>query len=91
MTNNNMEFSTTKNIPSCFHGITTDKIRLLEHKSIYSVDMNDYVENTIKIGSTGIDFQQMKPKERIIHHEISGKAWDIIKADMFSLNSKHNL
>ena len=35
--------------------------------------------------STCLDFQQTQPKEKIIHHEIPAKPWEIVGADMFTL------
>ena len=36
-----------------------------------------------------LDFQQPKLKEKIIHHEIPGKQWEVIGADMFNLNNEN--
>ena len=33
----------------------------------------------------------MQLKEKIIHHEIPGKLWEIIGADMFTLNNMNYL
>ena len=52
--------------------------------------MNANIEKTVKY-PTCLDFQQMQPKERIIHSETLGNPWEIIGAYIFSLYSKHYL
>ena len=38
-----------------------------------------------------LEFQQMKPKEQIMHNEIPRKPWEVVGADMFTLHNKHYL
>ena len=38
---------------------------------------------------TCLDFQHTQPKEKIIHHDIPGKPWEVIGVDMFTLNNKN--
>ena len=49
------------------------------------------IENNIKCCSSCLDFWWTQPKERIIHHEIQGKPWEVTGTDMFSLHNKHYL
>ena len=46
-------------------------------------------KNHIKSCSTCLHFQQTQPREKIIHHNIPGKPWEVIRADMFTLNNKN--
>ena len=46
------------------------------------------IENHIKSCSTCLDFQQTQPKENFMHHDIPGKLWKVLGADMFTLNKK---
>ena len=34
-------------------------------------------------------FQQVQPKDKMIHHDIPIRPWDIIGTDIFTLNNKH--
>ena len=36
-------------------------------------------------------FQQTQPREKIIHHSIPAKPWEVIGGDMFTLNDKYYL
>ena len=61
------------------------------HFGIENTRFLGFRQNTIKHCSTCLAFQQIQPKEKIIHHEIPGKSWKVIRADIFSLNNKHYL
>ena len=62
--------------------------KILRHDSIYWIGMNIDVKSHIKNCSTCLDFQQTQLKEKIIHHEIPEKLWEVIGADIFTLNNK---
>ena len=40
---------------------------------------------------TYLNFQQTQPKEKLINHDITGKSWEVIGVDMFTLNNKDYL
>ena len=65
-----------------------DKTKLLAYESIYWASINNNTENYIKICITCLTFQQTQPKEKIIHHDIPIRPWNVIGADMFTLNDK---
>ena len=65
--------------------------KLLACESIYWVNVNDDIENFIKSCSTCLTFQQTQSKDKMIHHDIPVRPWDIIGTDMFTLNNKHYL
>ena len=68
-----------------------EKTELLACESIYCPGMSNGIENNIKNGSTCLDFQQMRPKEKIIHSEILDKQWEVFGMDMFTLHNKIHL
>ena len=45
----------------------------------------------LKSTTTCLDFQQTQVEEKIIHHETLGKLWEVLGADMFTLNNKKYL
>ena len=50
------------------------------------VDIENHIKTVLH------DFTFSKPnQEKIIHHNIPGKPWEVIGADMFTLNSKNYL
>ena len=46
------------------------------------------IEKHLKSCSTCLHFQQTQSREKRIHHDIPGKPWEVIGADMFILNNK---
>ena len=38
-----------------------------------------------------LEFKQMQPKEKIIHHDIPLRPWEVLGADIFQLNNKNYL
>ena len=52
-----------------------ESIRLLAHKSVYSVNMNADIENTIKHCSTYREYQNSQSQEKTISHEVQAKLW----------------
>ena len=46
-------------------------------------------QNPHKNCSICLNFHQTQPKEKIIHHEIPGKPWEVPGADMFALHIKN--
>ena len=60
------------------------------YKSVYWIGLSADIKNYINC-STCLDFQQTQTKEKLIHHDIPGKPWEVIGVDMFTLNNKHYL
>ena len=67
------------------------KTKLLTCECIYWIIINDDIENFIKNCTTCLTFQQTQLKDKMIHHDILVRPWDVIGADMFTLNNKHYL
>ena len=68
-----------------------EKTKLLAHKSIYWVNANNDIENYTKNCNICLEFQQSQPKEKIIHHDIPIRPWNVVGDDMFQLNTKNYL
>ena len=51
--------------------------------------MNIEVEETMKNCPTCLDFQATQPKDETVSHEIPGKPWVSVGADIFMINKKH--
>ena len=58
-----------------------EKTDLLPCESVYWLNMNADTGNTVKQYGTCLDFQHTQP------HELPSKLWEIVGADMFSINS----
>ena len=54
-------------------------------------DINTDIENHMKNCNTCLEFQQMQPKEKTIHHDIPLRPWEVIGADVFHFNNKNYL
>ena len=68
-----------------------EKTKLLVCKSVYWSDINADIKKYIKSCATCLEFQQMQPKEKIIHHDISLRLWEVLGADIFHFNNKNYL
>ena len=49
------------------------------------------MKDNIKNCTICLTFQQTQPKDKMIHHDISIRPWDVIGVDIFTLNNKHYL
>ena len=67
------------------------KMKLLAHESVYWVNINNDIENYVKKCSMCLEFQQIQPKEKTIHHDIPLRPWDVLGVDIFQLNNKNYL
>ena len=68
-----------------------EKNKLLAHESLSWVDINAVIEKHIKNCATCLEFQQMQPKEKIIHHNIPLRLWEVLSADIFHFNNRNYL
>ena len=68
-----------------------EKNKLLTRESVYWIGVYADIENHMKSCSTCLHFQQTQPREKIIHHSILCKLWEVIRADMFTLNNRNYL
>ena len=68
-----------------------EKTKPMACESIYWTNINDDIEKHIQNCYICLDFQQTQPKEKIIHHEIPAKPWEIFGADMFTLHNRNYL
>ena len=68
-----------------------EKTKLLMHILVYWVNINSDIENHVKNCNMCLEFHQMQPKEKIIHHEIPLRPWEVLGVDIFQLNNKNYL
>ena len=61
------------------------------YESVYWANINIDIENHIKSCNTCLEFQQTQPKEKIIHHDIPLRPWEVLGVDIFHLNNKNYL
>ena len=66
------------------------KTKLSACKPIYWTGINMDIKKHIK-SFICLDFQQTQSKEKLNHHEISGKVWKVSGADLFALHNKNYL
>ena len=68
-----------------------EKTKLLICESVYWVDINTDIEMHLKTCSTCLEFQQMQPKEKIVHHDIPLRSWEVLGVDICHFNNKNYL
>ena len=68
-----------------------EKTKLLAQECVYWPSINADIEKCIKQCPTYLQFQQMQPQEKIIHHDIPLRPWEVVGADMFHYNNKNKL
>ena len=65
------------------------KTKLLAHEFIYWAKINSNIDNYIKNCTTCLIFKQTQPKEKIIHHDIPIRPWDMVGVDIFNINNNN--
>ena len=68
-----------------------EKTKLLACKCVYWYSINADIEKYIKKCATCLEFQQMQPKEKIIHHDVPLRPWEVAGADVFHFNKINHL
>ena len=64
-----------------------EKTKLLAHECVYWHSINADIAKYIKQCATCLEFQQMQPKEKIIHHDVPHRPWEAVGADIFNFNN----
>ena len=59
--------------------------------TIYWANINTDIEKHIKNCTTCLEFQQTQPKEKILHHDIPLRPWEVLGVDLFHFNNKNYL
>ena len=63
-------------------------MKLLAHECVYWYSINADIQKYIKqCAIYSLEFQQMQPKEKIIHHGVSLRPWEVVGADVFHFNN----
>ena len=68
-----------------------EKTKLLACESVFWHNINANIKAYIKLCATCVEFQQTQPKEKIMHHDIPLRSWEVIGADVFYFKNKHYL
>ena len=59
-----------------------EKMKLLAHECVYWYNINADKEKYIKQCATCLEFQRTQPKEKIIHHDVPLRPWEVVGADI---------
>ena len=62
-------------------------MRLLVCGSVYMVDMNADIKNTVKECVTCMKYQQKQPHVKTVRYTIPYKPWDVVGAEIFSIKN----
>ena len=68
-----------------------DRMKLIAYKCVYWCSINADIEKYTNQCATCLEFQQMEPKEKIIHHDIPLRPWEVVRADVFHFNNVNYL
>ena len=68
-----------------------EKSKLLACDSVFWSSINTVTKAYVKHCATCLEFQQTQPKEKITHHDIPLRLWEVVSADVFHLKNKHYL
>ena len=68
-----------------------ENTKLLDCESVYWSSINADIKNYIMHCAMCLEFQQMQPKEKTIHHNIPLRPWEVISAYVFHFNNKNYL
>ena len=68
-----------------------EKTKLLAHDSVFWSNINTDIKGYMKHCATCLEFQQMQPKEKITHHDIPLRTWEVVSADVYHFKNKHYL
>ena len=68
-----------------------EKTKLLACRSVYWSSINADIKNYIKHCAICLEFHQTQPKEKIIHHDISFRPWEVVGTNVFHFNNKNYL
>ena len=68
-----------------------EKTKLLACESVYWSSINADIKRYIKQCAMCLEFQQTQPKEKIIHHDIPLRPWEVAGADIFHFNNMNYL
>ena len=68
-----------------------ERTKLLACDSVFWSNINVDIEGYIKHCATCLEFQQTQPKEKITHHKIPLRLWEVVSVDVFHFKNKHYL
>ena len=62
-------------------------MKLLVFESVYWVNMNAHIENTVKQCAICQDYHLTEPHEKAIPYDILCKPWEVVGADILSIDN----
>ena len=75
----------------CTNHMGIEKTKVLACESVFWHNINANMEAYINVCATCFEFQQTQPKEKITHHSIPLRPWEVIGVDIFHFKNKHYL
>ena len=66
-----------------------EKTKLLACESVFWHNINANIEAHIKLCGICLEFQQTQPREKIMHHDIPLRLWEVIGAYVFQFKNKY--
>ena len=60
-------------------------MRLLAPESVYLINVNTDIKNTVKWCATCMEYEQTQPHEKGRPYEMPHKQWEMVGADMFTI------
>ena len=57
-------------------------------ESLYWVNMNTDIKQTVKQCSMCLEYQHTQPCKTVLHYDIPHKPWEVVSADVFMINHK---
>ena len=63
------------------------KTKLLTCESVYWTNINTDIKKYIENCTRCLEFQQMQAKEKILHHDIPLRPWEVLGVDIFHFNN----
>ena len=61
-----------------------EKMRFLAHESVYGININTDIGNTVKQCVTCMEYQQIQPSEKIVPYKMPHKIWEVVVANIFT-------
>ena len=68
-----------------------EKTRKMVKESIYWMNINADIEDSMITYLTCLGFKQIQPKVKIVANEEPGKSWDVIGTVLFNINNSNFL
>ena len=64
-----------------------EKMMLLAHESVYRMNVNSDIKNTVQQCATCMEYQETQPCEEIKPYHMPHKSWELVGADIFTIKN----